>query len=83
MGRLSLAAALAQGALATRRQWQALPPERRARLQVLIRQAAGGPSALSAAERRELRMLVGDLKLGEAVRSSATRATARRGFRRR
>src|SRR5438045_829396 len=43
LGRLTIAASLGQAAWATRRQWQALPPERRSRLQALLRQSAGGP----------------------------------------
>jgi hypothetical protein len=81
MGRMTMAATLGQAAWATRRQWRALPAERRDRLQALLRQATGGPSNLSAAERTELRGLVGELRLGDVLRDSATRAS-RRGFRR-
>ena len=82
MGRLTIAASLGQAALATRRQWQALPTERRNRLQVLMRNAAMGPAKLSPAERQELRGLVGELNLDEVLRDGARRAS-RRGFRRR
>jgi uncharacterized protein YbgA (DUF1722 family) len=82
MGRLTVAAALGQAARGARRQWQALPPERRNRLQVLLRQSGGRPSNLSAAERRELQAIVAELRLGEVVRQSAMRAS-RRGFFRR
>ena len=82
MGRMTLAASAGQAAWATWRQWRALPAERRDRLQALVRQSAGGPSNLSAAERRELRGLVGELRLGEVLRDSAMRGS-RGGFRRR
>ena len=79
---MTMAASLGQAAWATHRQWRALPAERRARLLVLLRESAGGPSSLSAAERTELRGLVGDLRLGDVMRDSAMRAS-RRGSRRR
>jgi hypothetical protein len=82
MGKLTLAASVGQAAWSTRRQWRALPAERRDRLQSLVRQSAAGPSNLSAAERRELRALLGELRLGEVLRDSAMR-TSRRGSRRR
>jgi hypothetical protein len=82
MGKMTLAASVGQAAWATRRQWRALPAERRDRLQSLVRQAAGGPSNLSAAERRELLALLGELGLGEVLRNSEMR-TSRRGSRRR
>jgi hypothetical protein len=77
LGRLTIAASLGQAAWETRRQWQALPPERRGRLQALLRQSAAGPSNLSAADRQELRGLIGELHLGEVLRSGAIRATGR------
>jgi hypothetical protein len=73
MGRLTIAASLGHAALATRRQWRALPADRRNRLHVLMRQAATGPTNLSPAERQELRELVGELNLGEVLRDSAMR----------
>ena len=80
LGRLTIAASLGQAAWATRRQWQALPIERRTRLQALLRQSAGGPASLTATDRQELRSLIGELNLGEVLRNSAIRAT--RGGRR-
>ncbi|MGZ6559443.1 MAG: hypothetical protein ACXVH3_27190 [Solirubrobacteraceae bacterium] len=71
LGRLAIAASLGQAAWATRRQWQALPPARRSRLQTLLRQSAGGPANLSETDRQELRTLVGELNLGEVLRNSA------------
>lgn len=53
MGKMTLVASVGQAAWSTRRQWRALPAERRDRLQSLVRQSAGGPSNLSAAERRD------------------------------
>lgn len=82
MGRMTVAASLGQAAWAAGRQWRALPAERRARLQALLRQSGGRPSNLSTADREELRMLVGELNLGDVLRNSAMRAS-RRGFRRR
>jgi hypothetical protein len=82
MGRLSMAAAVGQAALGARRQWRAMPAERRARMQTLLKRSASGPASLSAAERDELRGLVRELKLGEVARTSAARVT-RRGFFRR
>jgi hypothetical protein len=82
IGRLGLAASLGQAAWATQRQWQQMPRRRRARLQALVRQSGGRPSRLSAAERRELWGLIGDLNLGEVLRAGATNASGR-GFGRR
>jgi hypothetical protein len=81
-GRFTVAASLGQAAWAARRRWQALPPPRRARLQELLRQSAGRPANLSAAERQEIRGLIGELNLGDVLRENAMRA-ARRGSRRR
>ena len=80
IGRLTVAASLGQAAWATRRHWQALPAERRSRLQALLRQTAGGPANLTQNDRQELRRLLGELHLGEVLRNSAMRAT--RGGRR-
>lgn len=80
LGRLSIAASLGHAAWTTRRQWQALPPERRSRLKGLLHQSAGSPASLSEADRRELRNLIGELNLGEVMRDTANRAT--RGRRR-
>lgn len=79
--RMTIAATLGQAAWATRRQWRTLPAERRDRLQALLRQSAGRPSKLSAAERRELQELVGELRLSDALRDTTMRAS-RRGRRR-
>jgi hypothetical protein len=82
MGKMTMAASVGQAAWATRRQWRALPAERRNRLQALLRQSTGRPSNLSAAERQELRDLIGELNLGDVLRDSAIRAS-RRSLRRR
>jgi len=82
MGRMTVAASLAQGAWAARRQWQALPREQQARLQTLLRQSGGRPGNLSAGERRELQMLRRELNLGAVLRDTAMKASSRRGFRR-
>lgn len=82
MGRMTIAASLAQGAWAARRQWRALPSERRARLQALLRQSAGRPSNLSPAERQELQTLLGELNLGAVLRETAMKVSSPRGFRR-
>ncbi len=81
MGRLGIATALGQAAWSIRRQWMALPPDRRERLQALLRQSGGRPSSLSPAERQELRGIVAELNLGEVLRNSAMRASGG-GFRR-
>lgn len=78
MGKMTIAASVGQAAWATRRQWRALPAERRDRLQALVRQSAGRPSNLSAAERQELRGLLGELNLSEIFRDAAWRASRRR-----
>jgi hypothetical protein len=82
-GRLTVAAALLQGARSAHRQWQAIPTAHRNRLQDLLRRSGGRPGNLSANERRELQALIGELNLGQVVRETAQRATVRRGFRRR
>lgn len=73
-----MAASVGQAAWATRRQWRALPAERRDRLQALLRQSAGRPANLSAAERQELWALLRELNLGEVLRAGASRASRRR-----
>ena len=80
MGRMTIAATLGQTAWAARRQWMALPQERRDRAQALLRQSGGRPSNLSAAERKELRSLLADLNLGDVLRQGAMRVSSRRGF---
>ena len=77
LGRLTIAASLGQAAWATRRQWQALPPEHRSRLQALQRQSAAGPANLTSTDRQELRTLIGELNIGEVLRNSAIRASRR------
>jgi hypothetical protein len=76
MGRKAIIAGLAHAGWTARRQWQALPADRRQRLQALLRQSAGRPTNLSAAERRELWSLFGELNLGEVLREA--RAPSRR-----
>ena len=65
MSRMTVAATLGQAAWATHRQWRALPPQQRDRLQALVRQSGGRPTNLSPTERRELIGLAGKLNLGE------------------
>jgi hypothetical protein len=77
MGRKAMIASMAHAGWTARRQWQALPTDRRQRLQALLRQSAGRPTRLSAAELRELWTLLGELNLGEALREG-TRASSRR-----
>jgi hypothetical protein len=79
--RFAAVMSIGQVAWALRQRWQELPPGRRSRLQTLVRQSAGRPSNLSAAERRELWSLVGELRLGEVVRQGALRGASRRGLR--
>lgn len=77
--RLGIATAAWRFAVSARRQWLALPPNRRRRLQTLLRQSGGRPSRLSAAERRELGALVRDLRLGALIRNAAIDAAPPRG----
>ncbi len=84
LGPLGAAMTVGQTAWAARRNWQALPPERRARLQELVRQSAGRPGNLTADERRELTSLIRDLELGQLARQAAMTAVfPRRRYRRR
>ncbi len=84
LGPLGIALTVGQTAWGARRNWQAIPPERRLRLQELIRQSAGRPANLSSVERRELMDLMRELKLGELARETAmSAALPRRRFRRR
>jgi hypothetical protein len=82
MGKMTMLATVGQAAWATHRQWRAMPADRRARLQSLLRESARRPSSVSAAEFKELRGLLAEMNLGEVVRESTTGAS-RRGFRRR
>lgn len=82
-GRLGLAQAAGRFVWSARRQWQDLPADRRRRLQELLRRSRGRPSALTAAERRELGALMRELELGRLVRSAAATAAAEGRFRRR
>ncbi len=81
-GRLGAAQAAGRFVSSARRQWQELPPARRARLQELLRRSHGRPSGLSAGERRELAALVRELELGRLVRDAATDAAVTAGRRR-
>lgn len=85
LGRLGVAGVVGQAAWTARRHWRAVPAERRARLQALLRQTGGQPSNLSAAERQELKELLAELDVGGALRSVATSRGVRggRGFGRR
>jgi hypothetical protein len=74
-GRLGLAQAAGRFVWSARRQWQELPPDRRRRLQDLMRRSRGRPSALTAAERRELGALVRELELARLVRDAAASST--------
>jgi alpha-D-ribose 1-methylphosphonate 5-triphosphate synthase subunit PhnI len=78
VSRLTLAATLGQTVWEVGRRWEALPARRRARLQDLLRKSGGRPSSLSASERREVRMIVAELKLGEVMREISQRASTRR-----
>ncbi len=84
LGPLGVAMTVGQTAWGARRNWQAIPPERRMRLQELLRQSAGRPANLSNEERQELMSLVRELNLGELARHTAMSAAFPRGrFRRR
>jgi hypothetical protein len=78
MGRMTIVATAAKVGWAARRQWRAIPQNRRQRLEALLRQSGGWPANLSAAERRELWTLVQELNLGEVLRQGATRSASRR-----
>jgi hypothetical protein len=83
LGRLGVATTAGRFAWSAAQRWRALPPDRRDRLQDLLRKSGGRPSGLSAAERRELSALVRDLELPGLVRGAAMDATPPRGrFRR-
>lgn len=83
IGRLGLAMTLGRALWGARQNWQAVSPDRRERLQALMRQSGGRPSNLSPAERQELSALVKELRLGEVARGAAMSAAfPRRGFRR-
>ena len=71
LGPLGSAAIALQLASTTRRHWQSIPREDRARLQALLRQSHGKPANLSKAERSELRKLVRALQLPRLVGSGA------------
>jgi hypothetical protein len=82
-GRLGLAQTAGRFVWSARQRWQELPPDRRRRLQELLRRSRGRPSALTAAERRELAALVRELELGRLVRdAAASSALGGRGRRR-
>jgi hypothetical protein len=75
---MTIVATVAKMGWAAGRQWRAMPQDRRRRLEALVRQSAGWPTNLSAAERRELWTLVQELQLGEVFRQGATRSGPRR-----
>ncbi len=84
LGRLGVATAVGKFAVSAGRQWRALPPDRRERLQQLLRQSATRPASLSAAERQELSRLARELNLGPMARNLAREAaTSRTRFGRR
>jgi hypothetical protein len=72
---------VAEAVVATRRHWTGLDPHTRRRLRELVVKSRGRPSNLTAAEKRELRALVGNLNLTRLGRDLAT--VARPGRRRR
>ena len=74
IGPLGTALTLGQVAWAVRQHWQSIHPDRRDRLQQLLRQSKGNPSRLPASERRELRELVRQLNLPRMLRRSAVDA---------
>jgi hypothetical protein len=74
-GPVGVALTVAQAAWAVRDHWHTLPPDRRARLQELLAASHGRPSNLSKSERRELRELIGGLKLSRLIRR-VSRVTA-------
>jgi hypothetical protein len=82
-GRLGLATAAGRFLVSARQQWQDLPPDRRRRLQTLLRKSRGRPSGLSAAERGEIAQLVKELELARLVRDAAVNAGTERRFGRR
>ena len=71
LGPLGTALTVGQVAWAVRQHWQAIPADRRDRLQQLLRQAKGNPSRLPASERRELSELVRELNLPRLLRRGA------------
>jgi hypothetical protein len=67
--------AVAEAAVATRRHWVDIDPSTRRRLRELVTKSRGRPSNLTAHEKRELRSLVGRLKLGKLGRELAAVAS--------
>lgn len=81
--RAGLAAVAGQFVWSAQRRWRELPPDRRRRLQALLRKSGGRPSALSAAERQELGRLMRELELVQLFRNAATSAASEGRFGRR
>ena len=76
--RLTLAAAVGQAVWAVLHRWQAVPAERRARLQALLRKSGGRPANLSASERREVGKILAELNPADMVRDIAQLTSRRR-----
>jgi hypothetical protein len=74
---------IAEAVVATRRHWAGLDPHTRRRLRQLVMKSGGRPSNLTAAEKQELRSLVGRLNLTKLGRDLAAVASPLRGGRRR
>jgi hypothetical protein len=74
---------VAEAVVATRRHWSGLDPHTRRRLLELVTKSRGRPSNLTAAEKRELRSLVGRMNLTKLGRDLAVVASPLRGGRRR
>jgi hypothetical protein len=70
---------VAEAVVATRRHWAGLDPRTRKRLRELVTKSRGRPSNLTAAEKRELRSLVGSLNLTKLGRDLAAVASPLRG----
>jgi hypothetical protein len=66
---------VAEAVVATRRHWTGIDAHTRARLRELVAKSRGRPSNLTANEKRELRSLVGRLRLTKLGRDLAAVAT--------
>jgi hypothetical protein len=71
IGPLGVALTVGQVAWALREHWEAIPAQRRDRLQQLVRQSRGRRSNLSKSERHELTRLVRELEVPRFVRRTA------------